>query len=119
MSGYGDRRQMSKIRQLIEVYDGYVKQCVVSPNKDDDMFSSAVNISNEILEKLSKIKIGNVVTINRLIETSLGLEVNNNRSLFYKDSQKYTRKMLNMLYKMDKNKFLNNFICENCTKIAQ
>lgn len=119
MSGYGDHKQMSKIRQLIEAYDGYVKQYAVSPNKDDDMFSTAVDISNEILDRLSKIKIGNVVTINRLIETSLGLEVNNNKSLFYKDSQKYTRKMLNMLYKMDKNKFLNNFICGNCTKIAE
>ena len=108
MSGYGDHKQMSKIRQLIETYDGYVKQYAVSPNKDDDMFSTAIDISNEILDKLSKIKIGNVVTINRLIETSLGLEVNNNRSLFYKDGQKYTRKMLSMLYKMDKNKFLNN-----------
>ena len=119
MSGYGDRRQMSKIRHLIEIYDGYVKQCAVSNNKDDDMFSTAIDISNEILDRLLKMKIGNVVTINRLIETSLGLEVNNNRSLFYKDSQKYTRKMLNMLYKMDKNKFLNNFICGNCTNIAQ
>ena len=119
MSGYGDHKQMSKIRQLIEAYDSYIKQYAVSHSKDDDMFSTATDISNEILDRLSKIKIGNVVTINRLIETSLGLEVNNNRSLFYKDSQKYTRKMLNMLYKMDKNKFLNNFICENCTKIAE
>ncbi len=119
MSGYGDHKQMSKIRQIIEIYDGYIKQYAVSPNKDDDMFSTAIDISNEILDRLSKIKIGNVVTINRLIETSLGLEVNNNRSLFYKDGQKYTRKMLNMLYKMDKNKFLNNFICENCTKFAE
>lgn len=119
MSGYGDHKQMSKIRQLIEAYDGYVKQYAVTPNKDDDMFSTAVDISNEILDRLSKIKIGNVVTINRLIETSLGLEVNNNKGLFYKDGQKYTRKMLNMLYKMDKNKFLNNFICENCTKFAE
>ena len=119
MSGYGDHKQMSKIRQLIEVYDGYVKQYAISPCKEDDMFSTAVDISNEILDKLSKIKIGNIVTINRLIETSLGLEVNNNRSLFYKDGQKYTRKMLNMLYKMDKNKFLNNFICGDCTKIAE
>ena len=119
MSGYGDHKQMSKIRQLIETYDSYVKQQAVLSNKEDDMFSTAIDISNEILDRLSKIKIGNVVTINRLIETSLGLEVNNNRSLFYKDSQKYTRKMLNMLYKMDKDKFLNNFICGKCTKIAE
>lgn len=119
MSGYGDHKQMSKIRKLIEVYDSYVKQCAILHNKDDDMFSTTIDISNEILDRLSKMKIGNMVTINRLIETSLGLEVNNNRSLFYKDSQKYTRKMLNMLYKMDKNKFLNNFICENCTKFAE
>lgn len=111
MQGEGNRRQMSKIRELVEVYDKYIRYYVLSYNSDNHNVMDMVDISREILDRLCKIKIGNVITINRLIETALGLETNNNKSLFYKDAQKYTRKMLNMLYKMDKNKFLNNFIC--------
>lgn len=111
MYGDGNRRQMSKIRQLVEIYDGYIKHYAISSSKTDNAYFSMVDVSQEILERLSKIKIGNVITINRLIETALGLEANNNRSLFYRNGKKYTRKMLNMLYKMDKNRFLSNFIC--------
>ena len=113
MDGYGNNRQMSKIRELVEIYDGYTKKFAICNSNDDDSVYKIIDISNEILDKLSKIKIGNIVTINRLIETAFGIETNNNKSLYYKESQKYTRKMLNLLYKMDKNKFLNNFICAN------
>ena len=65
-----------------------------------------------MLEELKKIKIGNIVTINRLIETALGLESQNNNPSCYKSATKYTRKTLNLLYKMNKEKFLSNFICE-------
>ena len=119
MQGKANDRQMSKIRKLVEAYDGYIKYYTLNCNDNNYNVGDMVGISREILDKLCKIKIGNVITINRLIETALGLETNNNRSLFYKDGQKYTRKMLNLLYKMDKNKFLNNFICENCTKTAE
>ena len=111
MQGDGNRRQMSKIRELVETYDSYVRYYTLSCNDNNYNVGDMVSISREILDKLCKIKIGNMITINRLIETALGLETNNNKSLFYKDGQKYTRKMLNLLYKMDKNKFLNNFIC--------
>ena len=102
---------MSKIRELVETYDSYVRYYTLSCNDNNYNVGDMVSISREILDKLCKIKIGNMITINRLIETALGLETNNNKSLFYKDGQKYTRKMLNLLYKMDKNKFLSNFIC--------
>ena len=111
MQGDGNRRQMSKIRELVETYDRYVRYYTLNCSDNNYNVGDMVSISREILEKLCKIKIGNMISINRLIETALGLETNNNKSLFYKDGQKYTRKMLNLLYKMDKNKFLNNFIC--------
>lgn len=111
MQGDGNRRQMSKIRELVETYDRYVRYYTLNCNDNNYNVGDMVSISREILDRLCKIRIGNVITINRLIETALGLETNNNKSLFYKDGQKYTRKMLNLLYKMDKNKFLNNFIC--------
>ena len=66
--------------------------------------------SNVLLDELNKIKIGNIVTINRLIETSLGLEtgVGASKKLIGVNTR-YTRKMLNCLYKMNKDKFLINF----------
>ena len=111
MDGHANNRQMSQIRELIEEYDDFIKHNKIVKDDTEDFTSEMIDKSNEILDKLSKIKIGNIVTINRLIETSFGLEQNNNKSLSYKKGQKYTRKMLNMLYKMDKKKFLMNFIC--------
>ena len=111
MDGYGNNRQITQIRKLIEEYDDYIKHGKIVAEDSEDFTVEMVNRSNELLEKLSKIKIGNIVTINRLIETSFGLEQNNNKSLSYKKGQKYTRKMLNMLYKMNRKNFLMNFVC--------
>lgn len=113
MSGEGNRRQISKIRALVENYDKEIKKYKIENEEDDELLLKINQSMTDILEQLSKIQVNNIVTINRLIETSFGLETNNNRSLFYKNGQKYTRKMLNLLYKMDKNKFLSNFVCAN------
>lgn len=108
--GCANNRQMSKIRQIVEEYDCYVKNIQTNSSLDDDISTELiVNKAKTVLEELSKIKIGNIVTINRLIETSLGIEAKNNSSIYYNKSQKYTRKMLNCLYKMNKEKFLLNF----------
>lgn len=113
MSGEGNRRQISKIRALVENYDKEIKKYKIENEEDDELLLKINQSMADILEQLSKMQVNNIVTINRLIETSFGLETNNNRSLFYKNGQKYTRKMLNLLYKMDKNKFLSNFVCAN------
>lgn len=111
IKGEGNRRQMSKIRQLVEIYDKYMKYYIINCGCHNYNVMDMVNISREILDRLCKIKIGNIVTINRLIETAFGMETNSNRSLFYNESRKYTCKTLNLLYRMDKNRFLDNFIC--------
>ena len=73
-----------------------------------------VDVSREVVDELSKIKIGNIVTINRLIELALGLssEVGASHKRKY-DPSKHTRKVLNLLYKSNKDKFLANFIVES------
>lgn len=109
MSGKANDRQMSKIRRLVEVYDECIKYYAVSCDNSDAYFKMA-KIANEVLECISKIKIGNIVTINRLIEVALGVESANNRAPHYKAMRKRTRATLNFLYKMDKDKFLLNFI---------
>lgn len=111
MNGHANNRQMSKIRMIIEDYDSYIKSVQANNSIDNELSTDMIiNKSKSVLEELQKVKIGNIVTINRLIETSLGLETNNNASIHYNKSQKYTRKMLNCLYKVNKNRFLTNFI---------
>ena len=104
MDGKANNRQMSKIVNLIEDYDKFYKSHI--ENEDDiEMISEKYR---ELIEKIKSIKIGNPVTINRLIETSLDIET------VYKTKEKnpnskYTRKILNCLYKASPDKFLNNF----------
>ena len=110
MSGKPNNRQMSKIHSLIEKYDSYVKALYATESNEEIIIEKMMIESKNLLDELSKIKIGNIVTINRLIEISLGLETGVGASKkISKASSKYTRKMLNYLYKMDKEKFLLNF----------
>ena len=110
MNGKPNNRQMSKIRSLIEKFDTFTKSIHVSEYDDELIAEKLVDESNCLLEELNKIKIGNIVTINRLIETSLGLEtgVGASKKLIGINTR-YTRKIMNYLYKMNKDKFLINF----------
>lgn len=110
MKGKANSRQMTKIRKLIEDYDGLVKYLQMNCDNKEILVSRLIEGSEYLLSELKKIKIGNPVTINRLIETALGLEtrVGNSKQLST-SSTKYCRKTLNYLYKMDKKKFLINF----------
>lgn len=107
MVGKPNHHQMTKIRKMVSEYDLFTKN-----NRDDENYEKILNEFDKLIENVKKIKVGNLVTINRLIESALGLENPYGRPID-KSTSKYTRKMLNLLYKMDKNKFLNNFIGEN------
>lgn len=110
MNGKPNNRQMSKIRSLIEGYDSFVKSAYASETDEDILIEKIIEESNILLDELNKIKIGNIVTINRLIETALGLESGvgaSNKSIGA--NTRYTRKILNYLYKNDKDRFLINF----------
>lgn len=113
MQGKANDRQMSKVQGLAEYWDGYIKNYAISKN-DNNAFFCMVNVSREVVDEISKIKIGNIVTINRLIELALGLsnEVGASHKRLY-DPSKYTRRVLNLLYKSNKDKFLANFIVKN------
>ena len=113
MHGDANRRQMTKVQHLAEYWDGYIKNYAMSKN-DNNAFFCMVDVSREVVDEISKIKIGNIVTINRLIELALGLsnEVGASHKRLY-DPSKNTRKVLNLLYKSNKEKFLTNFISKN------
>lgn len=111
MDGIGNNRQMSKIRLLVEEYDLFVKDVLLSEDDNEILYHGLMEKSREIVDKLRCIKIGNIMTINRLIETSLGIDKHNNNINTRKHKDfKYTRKILNLLYRMNKSKFLINFI---------
>lgn len=74
MNGHANNRQMSKIRMIIEDYDSYIKSVQANNSIDNELSTDMIiNKSKSVLEELQKVKIGNIVTINRLIETSLGI----------------------------------------------
>lgn len=112
MVGTANNRQMSKIRTLVEEYDKFSKK---KPDDNDEdalilYYDTMQDKFNKLIDDCNKIKIGNIVTINRLIETSLGIDKTGNRFIKSKEYSSMCRKMLNTLYKMNKNKFLMNFI---------
>ena len=71
---------------------------------DDDILAYTQRF-DEILKDLRKMKIKNPKTMNRLIEIALNTS-NMGKSKVY---TRYTRNLLNLLYRMDKNAFLQNF----------
>jgi hypothetical protein len=119
MEGEANRRQMSAIMKLVKEYDDYVKESNITPPKtEDEHVFTIIEKANAILEKLQAINVRNILTINRLIEISLGLssEVGASYKRTY-DPTKYTRKLLNLLYKSDKDRFLANFIVKNAQNL--
>lgn len=107
INGKANNRQMTKIRELVENYDAMSKSFKLSHDNRDDIIP-LLEESENILSMLKKMKISNPVTINRLIETALGIEENVGNKC-YRQATKYTRKMLNLLYKRNPEQFLLNF----------
>lgn len=114
MKGKANNRQMTKIRKLIEDYDGLIKTIHATCDDKNTIVSKMIEGSENLLLELHKIKIGNLITINRLIETALGIEaINGMNKKENIANTKYCRKILTYLYKMDKKKFLMNFKSKN------
>ena len=110
MNGKANSRQMSKVRVLVEDYDAFAKYLFATEKDEKIVAEKLIQESNVMLDKLRKIKIGNIVTINRLIETSLGLANGVGASKRLLDAyNKPTKRILNFLYKLDKERFLINF----------
>lgn len=97
---------MSKIRKLVDEYDTFVK---TNKEQGNDVEKN-IEKFQQLIDNVSKVKVNNLVTINRLVESALGLESNITGRPIDKSTSKFTRKMLNVLYKTNKEKFLNCFI---------
>lgn len=100
VSGKANQRQMDKI--II-----YAKELELlsKDNMSDDDIIAYTQRFDEILKELRKMKITNPKTMSRLIEIAL----DTNRIGQKKGCSRYTRNLLNLLYRMDKDAFLQNF----------
>ncbi len=107
--GKANDRQMAKIRGLVEEYDWYVKENRCFFDTEEGMLSFSEE-TERFLKEIGRIKIKNPVTVNRLIETALGLDRNAGGPRRYRNATKYTRKMLNLLYRTNKEHFLDSFL---------
>ena len=115
MQGRPNDKQMSAIMALVKEYDDCVKNSNANPPKTEDEYVfTIIEKANAILEKLQTINVRNILTINRLIEVALGLssEIGVSHRRKY-DPAKYTRKLLNLLYKTNKDRLLANCIGKN------
>lgn len=100
-------KQLSKIRKLVEEYDSYVRYCMGFVDEEMRIIKYSEK-TDEVLNQLHSMSIGKDTMI-RLIATSLGYVGNVKSGLEYKNATKYSRKMLTLLYRYDKNKFINCF----------
>ena len=100
---------MTKIQQLAADYDNFVYKHLDVLDTDEGIYA-VVEETNNVVDKIRKMKISNLVTINRLIETSLDICINAQGKRRSADATKHTKKLLNLLYKADKDRFLSNFV---------
>lgn len=104
VNGKANARQMDKIL-------GYAKELELlsKDNMSDDEILAYTERFDQILAELRKMKITNPKTMSRLIEIALNTS-NRGRK---KDYSRYTRNLLNLLYRMNREAFLQNF-AKNC-----
>ena len=105
-------RQMSKIRKIVEEYDSFTRYYLIANGNSDSEYEydSLIELkTSEVINTISGIKTS-VATVYRLIETSFGYEGSVNKNKVYKNATKYITRMLNVLYKANKEKFLGCFI---------
>ena len=107
-SPHADNRQMGKIRRLFDKYFWDVFEVLHSEESNESQYieRELLRLNTEIIEAIQKIKIGNKKTINRLIEACLGVDEK------YSSAKIERNKIviLRVLYMMNPEKFLNNFV---------
>ena len=111
--GRADWRTTNKVLDVIKDYSSAVKKDLLE--EWDDPYQAIIKISKDMenaVERLKSLRFKNRKVVNRLIETALDLD--SSRDKVHKAAQrknaKYSRQILNCLYRMDREAFLRNFI---------
>lgn len=102
---------ISKIIRLAKEYDSWVVENTKPSYFTDSEFKQQLSDKAKYYaEEVGKVRTKNVATINKLIEYSLGLNLSGNyKNAAIKSARKYGIKIMNLLYRTDKTKFLSNF----------
>lgn len=111
--GRADWRTTNKILEIIVDYSNDIKRDLIQQWGDPN--SALYKMGQDMgmaVERLKALRIKNRKTINRLVQTALDLQ--SARDKVHKPLQrknaKYSRQILNCLYRSDKDRFLENFI---------
>ena len=109
MIGKANQYQLSTVRKIVEEYDRYVQY---HQFETEEQIEDLIIKTEIMLVKMKEIKINNILVINRLIATALGIEGKTHTNHRARNASKHAKQMLNILYRYDKEKFLINFIRE-------
>ena len=107
--GKAKATQMTKIYNAVENYSNYVKSLNCMGLTSSEYSEQIYFKEQELFGIVGAMKIGNIVTINRLVELSLGIPLERNDIRYSQKYKKYSRKILSILYKTNKEKFLSCF----------
>lgn len=108
--GLPDDAQMGKISKIIADFDRWVRSNSKFYNENmEETVDKLISKTKEVQEEIAGFKISKS-TMNRLIGAALGVDKEIIDDEKYKQASKYTRKILNQMYKYDKEKFLSNFV---------
>lgn len=112
MDGSVNSHTSKKIIDIIVNYSNSIKREMTSSDSSEELVEAMVREMDNTINKLKHIKIKNLKTINKIIETALDLNgaVYSVNKAYQRNNVKYSRQILNCLYRMDKEVFLSNFL---------
>lgn len=117
IKGKADCRQMGKIRAYAEECS-YRSFLILKSDEDFEIKITELELLySEMVEKLCKVKITNPKTLNRLIETAFTTEKHSGNRAEKNAYSRCTRTLLKLLFRMNKDLFLSNFIPKNAELI--
>lgn len=109
MDGYAHVGQSKKMIKLVKKYTEKLAQIRYDYRFDKELYAQEIELlTDNVIKIFSEANCKNKRTINRLIEISMHIEAEHHFSM--KIESKYSINLLNLLYKSNQEKFLNNFI---------
>ena len=111
INGKPKYKQVSKIIQLAKEYDEWIMESTKPLYDPDSNFKEQLSLKAKYYaDEVGKIRSNNPATINKLIEYSLGLNISGNyKNAAIKSARKYGIKIMSLLYRANRTKFLSNF----------
>lgn len=108
--GRSNSRQISKVAKLAQEYDSYVRSNILFFQNDERM-DEYIETTRNFYNSIANIKIRNLPTMNRIIESALKIDTMPDRRKNDKhlELNKYCRIILKALFRVDKERFLLNF----------